>query len=121
MENFKHTIADYRHMLTVEEAFATISKSDENKIGPIPDEVEMQMPMRQMSLADFFHSKLEQFGELSKEKLRSLAHQASYFRPGENGGRQTHVTLFNMVRNGRIRFQKDGNYVLGPSIHPLVQ
>jgi hypothetical protein len=31
------------------------------------------------------------------------------------------VTLFNMVRNGRIRFQKDGNYVLGPSIHPLVQ
>lgn len=112
MENFKHTLANYRHMLTMEEAFATMGNSDENKVGPVPNEVEIQMPMRKISLADFFFSKLEQFGGLSKEKLRSLAHQASYFRPGENGGRQTHATLFNMVRNGRIRFQEDGNYVL---------
>jgi hypothetical protein len=112
MDNFKHTLANYRHMLTMEEAFANMSKSDENKIGPVPNQVEIQMPMRQMSLADFFFSKVEQFGGLSKEKLRALAHQASYFRPGENGGRQTHATLFNMVRNGRIRFEKDGNYVL---------
>ena len=112
MENFKHTLANYRDMLTMEEAFATMGNSDESKVGPVPNEVEIQMPMRQMSLADFFFSKLEQLGGLSKEKLRALAHQASYFRPAENGGRQTHATLLNMVRNGRIRFQEDGNYVL---------
>jgi hypothetical protein len=102
MDGFKNALANYRKLLELEESFAEANVLDVNdKVGPMPEEVKIQMPLAQMPLADFFCEKLKHMGPLTKGELRGLAQQAGYF-DGEEGGRQTHVTLVNIKRNGRV-------------------
>jgi hypothetical protein len=102
MDGFKSALANYRQLLELEESFAEANVLDvENKVGPMPEEVKIQMPVARPALADFFCEKLKHLGPLTKSELRGLAQQAGYFN-GDEGGRQTHATLVNIKRNGRV-------------------
>jgi len=108
MDGLKRGVGNYRAMLELETLLLDRkSDSDPDQIGP-HDQVKIQMPGAPMPLGDFFCAKLEQFGFLSKEQLRALACEARYFPAGESGGRQTHATLVNITRNGRVTNTPDG-------------
>lgn len=115
MDAYKGTISNYKKLLEIEENFYKQRAEMNAKIGPKQAgaiaEAKMAIPEVALSLSDFFCEKLKHFGPLSKEELRALAHQAGYF--GDfNGGRQTHATLVNITRNGRINHSSDGRYQL---------
>jgi hypothetical protein len=102
MDSFKAAVANYRQLLELEESFAEVNVLDINdKIGPMPEEVKIQMPVARPALADFFCDKIKHLGPLTKGELRGLAQQAGYFN-GDEGGRQTHATLVNIKRTGRV-------------------
>jgi hypothetical protein len=102
MDSFKGALGNYRNMLHMEEAFAALGKEDQNKVGPMPKDVKMPMPVAKMSLAEFFIDQLKENGPMAKDELRRAAMEAGYFEPGDSGGRATHVTLVNISRNNRV-------------------
>jgi hypothetical protein len=101
MDALKGAIANYRNMLSLETALAASLRDEPDKIGPVQAEMKISMPAARMPLGDFFCSELVQFGSLTKAELRALAQQSGYFE-GEDGGRQTHLTLVNIKRSGRV-------------------
>ena len=91
MESFKATAATYKRLLALEEGFVQHVDELNARIGPLPQnaaEVKMPIPPALPPLGDFFCARLQQFGTLSKERLRVLAEQAGYFG-SDTGGRQT--------------------------------
>ncbi len=84
------------------------------RIGPLPQnaaEVKMPIPPALPPLGDYFCARREQFGTLSKERLRVLTEQAGYFG-SDTGGRQTMRTLVNIMHRGRVNKLTDGSYQL---------
>ena len=114
MDGYKATILSYRRLLELEEGFVKHIDDNSARIGPrqagaAAAEARMPIPPAAPPLSDFICSRLQQFGPLSKEQLRSAAKEAGYFGP-DSGGRQTHATLVNNMRSGRINFRPDGLY-----------
>jgi len=111
MDAIKGAIAAYKRMLQLEEALADHNMLDgEAKIGPMPDQVKIPMPMSRQPLADFLVAQVKERGSMTKEDLRLAALFAGYFDEGESGGRAVHATLMNLIKNKRLVVDIDGLY-----------
>jgi hypothetical protein len=85
--------------------------AEQRRLGHNIDSVRRTVPA--MSLDDFFVHVVEKFGIATKKNLREEAFNAGYFPIGETGGRQTHATLMNIVRSGRLREVGEDTYAPG--------
>lgn len=118
IDQAKTVLSNYRRLLDLENLVTEHVQADLAAKGetrkPTTEEIQsvaskMPIPEARAPLAEFFVTQLRERGPKSKEELRSLAEAAGYFQKGE-GGRSTHATLVNIVRNRTVIDQGDGTY-----------
>ena len=89
----------------------------ENERGGIAAPTLAQKLATLVPLGDFLVAKLQMYGPMEKNQLRTEAKLAGYFAHGN--GRTFHITLMNITNGGRVTLLPDGRYAF-PDHQPAI-